>query len=240
LTVGTDSFVATYTNASSCKSTQTFTIAVTGTTPSFTLSASSATLSVAKSSSGNDTITVHDANGFTGNVTLATSALPTGVTASFAPNPTANTSTLTFTVSASATAGSYPITVNGGSGTLTASTSITLNVTGGPTGFACHVGYSITNQWSGGFGAALTINNTGTTAISSWSLTWTFANGQTVTQLWNGNVIQSGANVTVTNASYDGSISAGGSVTSVGFNGSWNNVTNSVPANFTVNGTACQ
>src|SRR5215469_11693946 len=104
---------------------------------------------------------------------------------------------------------------------------------------ACKVSYSISNQWSGGFGAALSISNTGTTAWTSWSLTWSFANGQTVTQIWNGNVTQTGANVTVTNMSYNGSIAAGGSYTGMGFNGSWNNVTNAIPTNFAINGTAC-
>jgi endo-1,4-beta-xylanase len=100
--------------------------------------------------------------------------------------------------------------------------------------------YTISSQWGGGFGASLAINNTGTTAISNWTLTWTFANGQTVTQLWNGAETQSGANVTVTNLSYNGTIPAGGSYTGMGFNGSWNNVINSIPTAFAVNGTACQ
>ena len=50
---------------------------------------------------------------------------------------------------------------------------------------------------------------------------------------------QSGANVTVTNESYNGSIAAGGSYTGVGFNGTWNGTTNAVPTAFSLNGTAC-
>jgi hypothetical protein len=106
----------------------------------------------------------------------------------------------------------------------------------GPT---CHVAYTITNQWPGGFGASVTIDNTGTTALSNWTLTWTFANGQTITQLWNGNETQSGAAVKVTNLSYNGSIPAGGSYNGMGFNGTWNNTTNAVPTSFAVNGTKC-
>ncbi|HEY6924670.1 MAG TPA: cellulose binding domain-containing protein, partial [Steroidobacteraceae bacterium] len=104
---------------------------------------------------------------------------------------------------------------------------------------ACTVGYTIANQWAGGFQAALTIGNTGTTAVSNWTLTWSFANGQTVTQLWNGTETQTGANVSVTNAAFNGSIPAGGSVTGIGFTAAWNNVTNSVPTAFTLNGVAC-
>ncbi len=104
---------------------------------------------------------------------------------------------------------------------------------------ACSVSYTITNQWPGGFGASLAIKNTGTTVISSWTLTWSFANGQTITQLWNGSETQSGANVTVSNLSYDGSIPAGGTLTGMGFNGSWNKATNSVPTSFALNGVTC-
>jgi chitodextrinase len=107
-------------------------------------------------------------------------------------------------------------------------------------GLACHIAYSITNQWSGGFQAAITINNTGTTGITNWTLTWAFANGQTITQIWNASETQSGANVTVNNLSYNGSIPAGGSYNGMGFNGSWNNTANSAPASFAVNGTTCK
>jgi hypothetical protein len=104
---------------------------------------------------------------------------------------------------------------------------------------SCNISYTVTNQWPGGFGASLTIKNTGTTSISSWTLAWSFANGQTVTQLWNGSDTQSGANVTVSNLSYNGSIPAGGTLTGVGFNGSWNNATNSAPTSFSLNGVTC-
>lgn len=104
---------------------------------------------------------------------------------------------------------------------------------------SCRVHYAITSQWQGGFGASLTITNTGTTAINGWTLQFAFANGQTITQLWNGNYTQSGGAVTVTNVSYNASIPAGQSLSSApGFNGSWNG-TNVAPTAFTLNGTAC-
>jgi hypothetical protein len=162
------------------------------------------------------------------------------VTAAFGTNPTKGSSLLTLTASGAAVAGTSTVTITGSSGGLTATTAIALTVSGTGGGFACHIGYTISSQWGGGFGAAITINNTGTTAISNWTLTWTFANGQTITQLWNGSETQSGANVTVNNLSYNGSIPAGGSYTAMGFNGTWNNTTNAVPTSFAVNGTACK
>jgi len=103
---------------------------------------------------------------------------------------------------------------------------------------ACNVVYTISSQWAGGFGAGINIQNTGTTAWTSWTLTWTFANGQTISQLWNGTETQSGANVTVKSLSYNGSIPAGGSYSGMGFNGTWNGA-NAVPTSFAVNGTTC-
>jgi Glycosyl hydrolase family 12/Cellulose binding domain/Fibronectin type III domain len=105
---------------------------------------------------------------------------------------------------------------------------------------SCHIGYTISNQWPGGFGASINIQNTGATALSNWTLTWSFANGQTVTQLWNGNVTQSGANVKVTNMSYNGSIPAGSTLSGMGFNGTWNSATNAVPTSFALNGVTCK
>ncbi len=104
---------------------------------------------------------------------------------------------------------------------------------------ACNILYTIQPQNTSAFGAAITIQNTGTTAITSWSLTWAFANGQTISSLWNGAETQSGANVTVNNESYNGSIAAGASLSGIGFNGTWNGATNAVPTAFSLSGTAC-
>ncbi|MEU4160534.1 cellulase family glycosylhydrolase [Actinoplanes sp. NPDC026670] len=100
----------------------------------------------------------------------------------------------------------------------------------------CRVDYTVTSQWQGGFGADVKITNLGD-AVSSWTLGWSFASGQTVSQLWNGSYTQSGTAVTVRNVSYNGSIATNGS-TSFGFNGAFTS-TNPVPAAFTLNGTAC-
>ncbi len=106
-------------------------------------------------------------------------------------------------------------------------------------GSSCSVHYAITNQWPGGFGANLTVTNTSSTAINGWSLKFSFPNGQTITQLWNGSVTQSGSMVTITNASYNGLIPAGGTLSSSpGFNGSWTG-TNNAPTSFTLNGATC-
>jgi hypothetical protein len=120
------------------------------------------------------------------------------------------------------------LTVAGAAAVLTATTAQAAT--------GCHVDYAISSSWPGGFGANVTITNYGD-AVNGWRLTWTFGAGQAVTQLWNGTVTQSGANVTVTNASYNASIPTNGT-TAFGFNGSWTG-TNPVPTDFALNGVAC-
>ncbi|MGC4854038.1 arabinofuranosidase catalytic domain-containing protein [Micromonospora sp. DT4] len=100
----------------------------------------------------------------------------------------------------------------------------------------CQVTYVVSSQWQGGFGANVTITNLGD-AVNGWRLTWNFAAGQTVTQLWNGSYTQAGSQLTVTNASYNAGIPTNGS-TSFGFNGSWTD-SNPTPASFVLNGTTC-
>jgi hypothetical protein len=77
---------------------------------------------------------------------------------------------------------------------------------------ACAATYSITNSWSTGFQAGVTVT-AGKTAISNWKVTWTLPSGQAITQLWSGTLAQSGSAITVTNASFNGSLAAGASTT---------------------------
>ena len=105
-------------------------------------------------------------------------------------------------------------------------------------GGSCHVAYTTNSQWPGGFTAQVIITNTSTTAISSWSLTWTYPGDQKVTSDFNGPApSQSGETVTLTNASYNGSIAPSGSVT-VGFQGTWS-TSDAAPTSFTLNGATC-
>jgi cellulose 1,4-beta-cellobiosidase len=209
-------------------------------TPSFSLTPSAASLSVAAGASATDTITVTDIGGFTGAVNLVATGMPTGVTATFGTNPATATSVLTVSAPSTAAAGSFMLTITGTSGALTASTTVAVTVGGGGNtgGGSCHIGYTITNQWTPGFQVALSIDNKGTTAISGWTLTWTFGNGQTLTQLWNGTATQSGPTVTVKDAGYNANIPAGGSYKDAGFTGTWSG-TNSIPTAFTLNGAPC-
>jgi hypothetical protein len=108
-----------------------------------------------------------------------------------------------------------------------------------PSNAGCSVAYTTSSSWPGGFGAAITITNKSATAVSGWTLTWTWpASGEAVADGWDGTYSQSGANVTVTSASWNGSIPANGGSVSIGFNGS-DTGQNPAPVAFYLNGSIC-
>jgi chitin-binding protein len=90
----------------------------------------------------------------------------------------------------------------------------------------CTATYAKTSDWSGGFGAQVTVR-AGNAAISGWTVNWTWPSGQAITNSWNATVTSSGSSVTATNVGYNGALSANGS-TSFGFNGS-SSGTNTAP-----------
>jgi mannan endo-1,4-beta-mannosidase len=92
---------------------------------------------------------------------------------------------------------------------------------------ACTATYSTTGQWPGGFQGDVRVT-AGGSAITGWTVTLTFPNGQRVTQAWNANVTTSGTTATARNVGYNGSLGAGAS-TNFGFLGSWTG-SNGAPA----------
>lgn len=151
----------------------------------------------------------------------------------------ATSTTNTATVSGLTAATAYTFAVYSHDAAGNRSTrSATVNVTTdkAPT-TACSVGYRVLGEWPGGFQGEIKIGNPGTAAINGWKLGFTFADGQTVSNMWGGTAAQSGGTVTVTPASYTTTIPAGGSVT-VGFIASKGS-TNTAPTAFTLNGSTC-
>jgi len=111
----------------SLSSTTTVSLTVTG-APNFSLSASPASLSIARGSKGSTKVTITPSNGFSGSVTFSASGLHSGTTAAFSPNPAASTSTLTLSASSQATTGTFTITISGKSGSLLHKTTVKVTV----------------------------------------------------------------------------------------------------------------
>ncbi|MDX3661477.1 cellulose binding domain-containing protein [Streptomyces sp. ID05-26A] len=101
----------------------------------------------------------------------------------------------------------------------------------------CVVTYRVTGQWSGGFQASVTVRNTGTAPVNGWSLLWSFANDESVRDMWDASGWQYGRIVTASNASYNRQIPPDGSV-QFGFNGT-SRRTHTPPTAFTFNSVKC-
>ena len=95
----------------------------------------------------------------------------------------------------------------------TASPSPTTSPSPTPTATAagCQVSWSVTNSWPGGFQLGFTVTNSGKAATTGWNVSYSWPGSQTISQIWSATETQNGAAVSVTNASYDGAIAAGGS-----------------------------
>jgi hypothetical protein len=165
--------------------TATTTLALTIPAPTFTLSASPASLTVAQGASGKFTITVTRQNGFTGSVTLAASGLPSGVTAAFATNPATGSSVLTLTASSAAAPGAATVTIKGTSGSLTASTTIALTISCTPTTIVPYISINGGSTWTEESSATVsspsTVVDLGPQPTSGGSWSWTGPNKYTAT-----------------------------------------------------------
>jgi cellulose 1,4-beta-cellobiosidase len=98
-------------------------------TASFKLSTTTGSLSVAQGASGATTVAVAPSGGFTGSVAFSVPNLPAGVTATFAPTSSQTSTKLTLAAASTAAAGIDSMTIKGTSGTLSASTTLSLTVT---------------------------------------------------------------------------------------------------------------
>ncbi len=148
----------------------------TGSTPSFSLSASPASVTVLQGSAGNSTITSTVSGGFNSAISLVATGQPTGVTTVLSPASItgAGTSTLSLSVASTTAVGTYTITVTGTSGALVKTTTVTLTVTSPTAGYSLSVApttltvtrstsgkATITTTVTGGFNSAIALSATG-------------------------------------------------------------------------------
>jgi hypothetical protein len=230
-TAGTSSVTVTVTDGTGAKGAASFT---------WTISSSSTGNTVTVTNPGNQTGTVgtaaslqikatDSASGQT--LTYSATGLPAGLSISSSTGAISGTPTTAGT-------SSVTVTVTDGTGAKgMASFTWTISSAGGGGGGACQVIYTLNSSWPGGFTAQVVIDNTGTTTINGWSLTFTFPGDEQITSNFNGGASQTGENATLTNASYNGTIAPGASITD-GFQGTWTN-SHANPTAFTLNGTTC-
>jgi cellulose 1,4-beta-cellobiosidase len=85
----------------------------------------------------------------------------------------------------------------------------------------------VDSSWGNGFTATVTVTNSGTVAMKTWAVTWTWGGSQAFVNKWNASITQSGSSVTGTNSSHNGAIAAGGNTT-FGFQASFRGI-NTLP-----------
>ncbi|MEV4725735.1 cellulose binding domain-containing protein [Micromonospora humida] len=83
-----------------------------------------------------------------------------------------------------------------------------------PAGSAsCRATITIDNRWTGGFAATVTVRNTAEETLNGWQVGWRWYGDERISALWNGVLSTSGPDVTVRNASWNGTLAPGGSTT---------------------------
>jgi chitinase len=97
--------------------------------------------------------------------------------------------------------------------------------------------YTKTSDWGTGFEANYKIANAGPGTVSSWTLEFDLPTSEQISSLWEGVYTRSGTHVTVRNASWNGTIAPGGSVT-VGFDVTYTGGY-AAPSGCLINGGAC-
>lgn len=97
--------------------------------------------------------------------------------------------------------------------------------------------FTKTSDWGTGWEGNYRIANPGPGSITSWTVEFDLPAGHRVSSLWDATYTQSGTHVTVRNASWNGTIGAGGS-TSFGFGVAYSGAYGA-PANCRLNGGAC-
>ncbi len=103
----------------------------------------------------------------------------------------------------------------------------------------CSVHLNLFSSWTDRFQVDATITNETSQPINGWTVRWQFAGGQNFVQSWNGTFAQQGASASLTNASWNAVIPPGQSVPDVGYIASWDNATNPMPVNITLNNKRC-
>lgn len=116
--------------------TQIFTLTVTAApASSFTLLAAPTSLSVAQGATiATGGVKATRTGGFAGTITYSLSGAPTGVTATFTPTATTDSTQVSITATGAAAVGTYPVLIHGVSGTTDVTTPLSVVITAGTAG----------------------------------------------------------------------------------------------------------
>ncbi|MBD3794605.1 MAG: glycoside hydrolase family 9 protein [Epsilonproteobacteria bacterium] len=141
-----------------------------------------------------------------------------------------NTSIINNSSSSSSTTNDSTTTPNS-SGTTATNSNPSTNLTG-----SCSVNYKIRDSWNNGATIDVVVTNNLAT-LSGWEVAFSFANNQTINNLWNGSYSQNLNNVKVKSQNYNANVVQGAKI-EFGFNINHNGV-NQIPTEIRLNNTSC-
>ena len=146
--------------------------ALVGLGPSFSLFAAPSDVTITEGGTAASTITITPSSGFNSAVLLSASKVPSGVKATFNPNPATATSMLTLAADDTAATGTDTVTISGISGTLTSATTLSLTVNAAPTVTVSPTSLAFAKTVVGATSAKkpVTLTNIGTTTLTITSI----------------------------------------------------------------------
>jgi chitodextrinase len=114
------------------------------------------------------------------------------------------------------------------------SNTVQVTTSGGITTGACSATPTVQTQWGTGYVIQpVTVTNTSTSTITSWTVTFTLPAGHALTGSWNATVTTSGQIVTAKSVGFNGTLAPGASTTTFGFQASRPNGNTALPSGFT-------
>jgi len=99
------------------------------------------------------------------------------------------------------------------------------------------VTYTVVNDWGNGFLADVRFKNQSGAALNGWTLSWTYAGNQRITDIWDGVKTQNQKSVSVKDAGWNKNVANGGTA-GLGLVATYTG-SNAIPASFTLNGKTC-
>jgi len=136
---------------------------------------------------------------------------------------TASGTSFTDSTVAASTAYSYSVRARDAAGNTSAASAARSVTTpagsgGNPGTGACSATYRIVNPWPGGFQGEVAVK-AGSAAINGWTVKWTYGDGSTLSQVWNGQWANTGTAVTVRSIANQNAQLGAGASTTFGFIG---------------------
>ncbi|MDH2425460.1 cellulase family glycosylhydrolase [Sphaerisporangium sp. TRM90804] len=142
------------------------------------------------------------------------------------------TNSITLTGLSAATRYQVYVRARDGAGNLSGNSGIATFTTTTGGGGGCSVSTTGISQWGTGYVQPVTVTNTGTSATTGWTVTFTLPSGHQVTGYWGATLTTSGQTVTARNAGYNGTL-APGAGTTFGFQASRPNGDTQLPSGYT-------